>query len=137
MEQWSTDDLLDCDAPDVVFGHVNRLGAVRPLPAVVLASVCGYVDTSGTYTLTREELESAVSLLTPAEAVTHIPHPNLWAWRTLLADASEGSSFYAYFLAAPTDTLEGTGAREFANQALRSRDSSQASTLRSVLNWGL
>lgn len=34
------------DGSKLTFGHVNRFGAVRPLPAVVLASVCGYVATT-------------------------------------------------------------------------------------------
>lgn len=31
------------DSSGLSFGHVNALGAVRPIPALVLASVCGYV----------------------------------------------------------------------------------------------
>src|SRR6266567_746086 len=64
------------DASGLTFGHVNTPGAVRPLPAVVLASVCGYVATTGVYRLDQERFAEAVERLTPAEAATHIPHPN-------------------------------------------------------------
>jgi hypothetical protein len=91
------------DASELTFGHVNVLGAVRPLPAVVLASVCGYVATTGVYRLDRERFAEAVDLLAPAEAATHMPHPNLCSWRDLLAQAGADSSFLAFFVAAATD----------------------------------
>ena len=34
-----------------------------------------------------------------------MPHPNLWSWRTLLADAGPDSSFLAFFLTDPTDPI--------------------------------
>jgi hypothetical protein len=107
---------VNCDM--VTLAHVNPLGAVRPLPAVVLASVCGYVDGSGNFALTREQLRDAVHRLTPAEAATHVPHPNLWTWRTLLADAQPDSAFHAYFLAEASDLIDGPGSVEFAEKAL-------------------
>src|SRR5262245_22346237 len=141
MEAWATDDLLASavrrfadgipgyappvaygvarvDGDVVTLGHVNPLGAVRRLPAVVLASVCGYVDSSGTFALTREQLNDAVVRLSPAESATHMPHPNLWTWRTLVADAESGSTFHAYFLADASDRIDGPGAKEFGEQAL-------------------
>lgn len=86
------------DAGNVTFGHVNAVGAVRPLPAVVLAFVCGHATGTATYTLPLGKIRRAVDLLTPAEAATHIPHPNLWSWRDLLAEATESSRFRAFFL---------------------------------------
>lgn len=91
------------DASGLTFGHVNTFGAVRPLPAVVLASVCGYVATTGVFRLTRERFAEAVERLGPAEAATHMPHPNLWSWRDLLTNADAGSSFLAFFVADPGD----------------------------------
>jgi len=106
------------DRDEVTFAHVNRLGSVRLLPAVVLASVCGYVDSSGNFALTRDDVADAVHRLSPAEAATHMPHPNLWTWRTLLAGAETGSAFRAYFLAKASDHIEGPGAEGFCEQAL-------------------
>src|SRR6266536_212033 len=91
------------DASGLTFGHVNTPGAVRPLPAVVLASVCGYVATTGVYRLDQERFAEAVERLTPAEAATHIPHPNLWSWRDLLTDAGADSMFLAFFVAGTDD----------------------------------
>jgi hypothetical protein len=91
------------DASGLAFGHVNTFGAVRPLPAVVLASVCGYVATTGVFRLTRERFAEAVERLAPAEAATHMPHPNLWSWRDLLVNAGTGSTFLAFFVADPGD----------------------------------
>ncbi|WP_380162032.1 hypothetical protein [Kineococcus sp. R86509] len=87
------------DGVELTFAHINHVGAVRPLPAVVLASVCGYVATTGVFALEREQLARVVELLGPAKAAIHMPHPNLWSWRELLTDAEHGDRFYACFLA--------------------------------------
>ena len=73
----------------LTFGHVNALGAVRPLPAVALAIVCGYVASTATFALDREALPQAVGLLT-AEAATHVGHPIVWSWRQLPGPARPG-----------------------------------------------
>lgn len=92
------------DRSELTFGHINNLGAVRPLPAAVLASVCGYVATTGVFRLDRAALSAAVAHLAPAEAATHKPHPNLWSWRDLLAGAAGADShFLALFVADPAD----------------------------------
>jgi hypothetical protein len=91
------------DASGLTFGHVNVFGAVRPLPAVVLASLCGYVATTGVYRLDRERFAEVVERLTPAEAATHMPHPNLWSWRDLLTGAGADSTFLAFFVAGVND----------------------------------
>jgi hypothetical protein len=91
------------DGPTLMFGHVNTFGAVRPLPAVVLASVCGYVATTGVFRLDHERFAEAIRRLAPAEAATHMPHPNLWSWRDLLARAASSSSFLAFFIADAND----------------------------------
>lgn len=85
------------------FGHINKIGEVRPLPASVLAYVCGYVSRTGTYRLTRQQFERAVDLLTPADAALHMEHPNLWSWRELLNSADSKSDFLACFVADPQD----------------------------------
>jgi hypothetical protein len=87
------------DRGGLAIGHVNEPGGEHKLPAAVLASVCGYVDSSGVFRLTRDQAAEAAALLAPAEAATHWDHPNLWSWRTLLATAEPGSSFLAYFVA--------------------------------------
>jgi hypothetical protein len=93
------------DGSELTFGHVNPPGAARPLPAVVMASVCGYVATTGVFQLDRERFAEAVARLTPAEAATHVPHPNLWTWRELLAGGDGGSTFLAFYVADAGDPV--------------------------------
>jgi hypothetical protein len=93
------------DGSKLTFGHVNTFGAVRPLPAVVLASVCGYVATTGVFRLDHERFAQAIQRLAPAEAATHMPHPNLWSWRDLLARSASNSAFLTFFLAAAHDPI--------------------------------
>ncbi len=87
------------DGGGLTVGHVNGPGGEHKLPAVVLASVCGYVDRTGVFRLNRDQVAEAVELLAPAEAATHWDHPNLWSWRRLRTAADAGSSFLAYFVA--------------------------------------
>jgi hypothetical protein len=61
-------------------------GLDHRLPAVVLGSVIGRVAGTGTVAVTPEQLAQAAELLAPAEAALHCPHPNLWAWRRVLAE---------------------------------------------------
>ena len=91
------------DHGELRFGHLNEVGGVHRLPAVVLASVCGYVAGTGTYHLTSAQLSKAVDLLSPAEAATHWDHPNLWSWRSLLASATPESRFVAIFVRSADD----------------------------------
>ena len=70
------------------FPHVNRPGGRHGLPAVVLATVLGHDGTTGTLPLTTGALEAAIRGLAPAEACTSMPHPNLAAWREVLAEAT-------------------------------------------------
>jgi hypothetical protein len=93
------------DGGELTFGHVNPPGAVRPLPAVVMASLCGYVATTGVFRMDRARFAEAVARLTPAEAATHIPHPNLWTWRELLAGGGADSTFLAFYLASAGDPV--------------------------------
>ncbi len=60
----------------------------------------GHVSGSQTYELTRPQLEAAVETLRPAEACTTLEHPNLAAWRTVLAelDANPARTAYAVFV---------------------------------------
>ena len=87
------------DPGGLTVGYLNGPGGEHKLPAAVLASVCGYVNRSGVFRLSRDQAAKAVELLAPAEAATHWEHPNLWSWRKLLAGAEHGSSFLAYFVA--------------------------------------
>lgn len=85
------------------FGHINKLNEVRPLPATILAYVCGYTSSTGTFPLTRHQFESAITGLSPAEAAKHMEHPNLWSWRELLNSSDSESEFLACFVASPLD----------------------------------
>ena len=61
-----------------------------------------------TYELSRQQLEAAVETLRPAEACTSLDHPNLAAWRTVLADleANPARTAYAVFVADLDDPVE-------------------------------
>jgi hypothetical protein len=77
----------------VEFARVNR--SAGKLPAVVLGTVCGHAAGSASYAIDRAALERAVELASPAEAYTGIPHPNIKAWRDLLA--RPGDDFVVVF----------------------------------------
>ena len=62
-------------------------GLDHRLPAVVLATVLGHSTSTATYEVSREQLAAAVQLIAPAEAATHLPHPNMWAWRRVLTES--------------------------------------------------
>jgi len=87
------------DDGELTFGHVNPPGGEHRLPATVLATVAGYVDSTAVVPLDRELFSAAIELLAPAEAATHWEHPNLWSWRELLAGAGPGSTYVAFFVA--------------------------------------
>ena len=55
------------------------------LPAVVLALVIGRVSGTATWTISLEDFARAEAILTPAQYAVHMEHPNLAAWRRLLA----------------------------------------------------
>jgi hypothetical protein len=79
------------------FGLTNAGG--NYLPAVVLARVVGHGSGTATYPLSREQLETAVAELSPAEACTDFQHPNLLHWRELLDETAErGGQFVAVFV---------------------------------------
>lgn len=98
------------DGESLVFGHVNRPGEVRALPAVVLATVAGYSASTVSARVSCGEFHRAIRLLEPAEAATHMPHPNLWSWREIAADTAPGSHFVAFLVAdvddPPVDDLD-------------------------------
>jgi hypothetical protein len=73
-------------SPEWVFAHVNAPGGAHGLPAVVLATVLGHDGTTATLPISRSALSAAVESLAPAEACTSLPHPNLAAWREVLAE---------------------------------------------------
>ena len=91
------------DADLLTFAEVNQVGHIHRLPAVVLASVCGYTSRTTTFPLTAADLREAVDRLAPAEAALHWAHPNLWSWRELLEGAAPASAFTAFFVADPAD----------------------------------
>jgi len=73
-------------SPEWVFAHVNAPGGAHGLPAVVLASVLKHDGSTATLPLSRSALAAAVESLAPAEACTSLDHPNLTAWREVLAE---------------------------------------------------
>ena len=73
-------------SPEWVFAHVNAPGGRHGLPAVVLATVLRHDGSTATLPLSRSELAAAVESLAPAEACTELEHPNLAAWREVLAE---------------------------------------------------
>lgn len=77
------------------FARVNT--SLHRLPAVILATVCGHTNGSASYVLDRAGFDRAIALLTPAEADTSQPHPNLWAWRALRATLGESDDVVAVF----------------------------------------
>lgn len=93
------------DDGQLTFGHVNDPSGEHHLPAVVLASFCGYTNRTGTFPLSIEDFSQAVAALEPAEAATHWDHPNLWSWRALLDRARPRSTFVAFYLTDLDDPL--------------------------------
>ncbi|MDA2813991.1 hypothetical protein O4J56_25320 [Nocardiopsis sp. RSe5-2] len=85
------------------FPVVNRRSGF--LSAVVLGMVCGHASGTRTYDLPPYVLAEAVRLMSPAEACTDVRHPNLTAWRSILAEI-EGAEGH--------DETEGTGRRAVA-----------------------
>lgn len=112
------------DGPRLVFGELNPIGNTRRLPAVILASVCGYRSRTGSYPLTTEQMAHAVHLLAPAEAATHMDHPNLWSWRALLDGAKTTSTFVAFYLARADDGAVDCLDAEFRRRLAEASDSS-------------
>ena len=86
------------DDGQLTFGHVNDATSEHRLPAVVLATFCGYTNRTGTFPLSTEDFSCAVAALAPAEAATHWEHPNLWSWRRLLEQVGRESTFIAFYL---------------------------------------
>lgn len=74
-------------SPEWEFPHVNAPGGRHGLPAVVLATVIGHDGSTATREISTAHLAAAIESLAPAEACTDVEHPNLAAWRTLLAEA--------------------------------------------------
>ena len=93
------------DDGQLTFGHINEPDGNHRLPAVVLATFCGYTNRTGTFPLSTEDFSRAATALSPAEAATHWPHPNLWSWRELLEQARPESSFIAFYITAVHDPV--------------------------------
>jgi hypothetical protein len=73
-------------SPEWVFPHVNAPGGRHALAAVVLATVLRHDGSTATLDLGRSGLEAAARSLAPAEACPGLDHPNLAAWRFVLAE---------------------------------------------------
>jgi hypothetical protein len=55
------------------------------------------------FPLSQVQFTQVIDLLAPAEAARHMPHPNLWSWRHLHADATADDTYLAFFVAATHD----------------------------------
>lgn len=113
------DDLL-------TFGYVNAPTSEHRLPAVVLATFCGYINRTGTYPLSTASFSHAVAALSPAEAATHWQHPNLWSWRQLLEETGPGSRFLAFYVSDLDDPVANEHDAAFRS-LLRCEQNSRAS----------
>lgn len=98
---------------DVAFPVVNTTGS--PFVAAVLAKAVGHSAGTATYTITETDLDAAIELASPAEAVA-VPHPNLAAWRVLREVAQTPAlggtrqlvvSFIGQLDDAPIDAIDG------------------------------
>jgi len=101
------------DVLDVAYPHVQA--TTNSFPGAVLASAVGHVNGTATYRVTREQLETAIALVMPAETVD-VPHPNLAAWRACLdvvatesfgGDRQLVASFIGDATDAPSDAIDG------------------------------
>lgn len=109
------------DEGGLVFGHVNEVGEARGLPAAALAVACGYSNRSGSFILTAQQVKDVLRRLAPAEAATHVPHPNIRSWRTLLQEAQPDHEFVAFYLAHQDDQPETAAEAEFLALAMPGR----------------
>jgi hypothetical protein len=91
-------------ALDGEFPHVNLPGGRHRLPAVVLGTVLKHDGSTATIEMTRDQLAEAVTTLAPAEACTEVDHPNLAAWRRVLAEA-DGKPIAAVFVSSIEDEV--------------------------------
>lgn len=69
------------------FPCVNHPGGA--LSAVVLAEVLGYSSGTIEFDMSAEQLAEAIDNLPPAEAAVGVEHPNLAAWRRIVAQPRE------------------------------------------------
>ena len=73
-------------SPEWEFPHVNAPGGRHRLSAAVLATVLEHDGSTATLEVATGQLRAAVTSLEPAEACPGVEHPDLAAWRTLLAE---------------------------------------------------
>jgi hypothetical protein len=120
LEAWATEEALDRasarfaqNIPGYIVPQAHGVGTAdaeepkfwsanvkeHELPAVVMATVCGYARGDRTYFLSPKQLSAAVRLLSPAEACPTMEHVNLIAWRKLLAHKlAVGERYMAVFI---------------------------------------
>lgn len=87
--------------PDWEFPHVNVPGGRHGLAAAVLASILRHDGTTATVPVAVSQLAAAIEGLEPAQACTELDHPNLGAWREVLAEveANPAREVVAVFVA--------------------------------------
>jgi hypothetical protein len=97
------------DDETTLFERINV--AESYLSAVVLATVVGHANGSGSYPLTAVELDRAIALLAPAEACSSMSHPNLHAMRGLREDLEPGGVAVVVFVGDLSDRTDDPGVR--------------------------
>ncbi len=102
------------DVLDVAYPHVNTGGPM--LSSVALAKVVGHVSGTATYELSTDQLNEVLSHLEPAAGYTEVAHPNLEAWKGLVAVAAQPAlggerkifaSFIGELSDGPIDAIDG------------------------------
>ena len=79
----------------------------HPLPAAVLATVCGHREGAASYGLERTHLDDAIRLLAPAGACADFDHPNLEAWQVVRSiHGTAGGTIVAAFDVDPAPTTD-------------------------------
>lgn len=94
-------------ALDGEFPHVNAPGGLHGLPAVVLATVLKHDGSTASLEVSRQQLDEAITALSPAVACTDVEHPNLAAWRSIREGLEErgGGTVTAVFVHSLADPV--------------------------------
>lgn len=77
---------VDDAGDDARFPHTNTGRSAEGLAPVLLATVLGHDGSTATLDLDRADLKAAIETFAQARACTDVPHPNLEAWETVLAE---------------------------------------------------
>lgn len=104
--QWALGVATRAGGPDGTEFPVTNAGT-GPLPAVVLAVLCGHPGGTAVHEITPALLDDAIAAMTPALACTDVPHPNVAAWHTVRERLAADDDAYAVavYIADPADPV--------------------------------